>query len=70
MDIVPFVRKVMENFGSCVEEHRIDFLFQTEKEHLYLWVDADKLEKIVFNLLSNAFKYAEWQDDYDVYPGR
>ena len=25
--------------------------------HLYLWVDADKLEKIVFNLLSNAFKY-------------
>ena len=22
-----------------------------------LWVDADKLEKIVFNLLSNAFKY-------------
>ena len=24
---------------------------------LKLWVDADKLEKIVFNLLSNAFKY-------------
>ena len=57
VDIVPFVRKVMENFEAVSEEHRIDFLFQTEKEHLYLWVDADKLEKIVFNLLSNAFKY-------------
>ena len=57
VDIVPFVRKVMENFEAVAEEHRIDFLFQTEKEHLYLWVDADKLEKIVFNLLSNAFKY-------------
>ena len=57
LDIVPFVRKVMDNFEAVAEEHRIDFLFQTEKEHLYLWVDADKLEKIVFNLLSNAFKY-------------
>lgn len=57
VDVVPFVRKVMDNFEAVAEEHRIDFLFQTEKEHLYLWVDADKLEKIVFNLLSNAFKY-------------
>ena len=57
VDIVPFVCKVMDNFEAVAEEHRIDFLFQTEKEHLYLWVDADKLEKIVFNLLSNAFKY-------------
>ena len=57
VDVVPFVRKVMDNFEAVAEEHRIDFLFETEKEHLYLWVDADKLEKIVFNLLSNAFKY-------------
>lgn len=57
VDVVAFVRKVMGNFEAVAEEHRIDFLFQTEKEQLYLWVDADKLEKIVFNLLSNAFKY-------------
>lgn len=57
VDVVAFIRKVMDNFKAVAEEHRIDFLFQTESEHLYLWVDADKLEKIVFNLLSNAFKY-------------
>ncbi len=57
VDVVPFVRKVMDNFEAVAEEHRIDFLFETEKQHLYLWVDVDKLEKIVFNLLSNAFKY-------------
>lgn len=55
--IVPFVRKIMDNFEAMAEEHRIDFLLETEKEELYLWVDADKFEKIVFNLLSNAFKY-------------
>lgn len=57
IDIVPFVRHIMENFESLAEEHHIDFVFESEVLSLKLWVDADKLEKIVFNLLSNAFKY-------------
>ena len=57
INVVPFVRKVMDNFESIAEEHQIDFVLETEKDDLYLWVDDDKLEKIVFNLLSNAFKY-------------
>lgn len=57
IDVVAFTRKIMENFDSIAEEHRIDFLFETEKQELYLWVDVDKYEKIIFNLLSNAFKY-------------
>lgn len=57
IDMVDFVRKIMDNFGSMAEEHHIDFLLETEKEELFLWVDADKFEKIIFNLLSNAFKY-------------
>ncbi|MBB4045155.1 signal transduction histidine kinase/ligand-binding sensor domain-containing protein/DNA-binding response OmpR family regulator [Bacteroides reticulotermitis] len=57
VDVVSFVRRVMENFEAVAEEHHIDFLFQAEKSQLYLWLDVDKLEKIVFNLLSNAFKY-------------
>lgn len=57
IDIVPFVRHIMDNFESLAEEHRIDFIFVSEMPSLKLWVDTDKLEKIVFNLLSNAFKY-------------
>ena len=57
VDILEFIRKVMGNFEALAEEHHIDFLFETEKEDLYLWADTDKLEKIIFNLLSNAFKY-------------
>ena len=30
---------------------------QTSLHESYLWVDTDKLDKILFNLLSNAFKY-------------
>ncbi len=57
VDVVPFVRRVMENFESMAEEHQIDFVFESETDSVKLWVDEDKLEKIVFNLLSNAFKY-------------
>ena len=57
ISLIDFIRKVMGNFESIAEEHDIDFLLETEKEELYLWADSDKLEKIIFNLLSNAFKY-------------
>ena len=57
INVVAFTRKIMTNFESVAEEHQIDFLFETEKDELFLWVDVDKFEKIVFNLLSNAFKY-------------
>lgn len=56
-NIVPFVRRVMDNFESIAEDNQIDFVFETEQPELYLWVDEDKFEKIIFNLLSNAFKY-------------
>lgn len=57
VEIIPFVRKVMASFDSLAEENQIDYILETEKEDFYLWVDEDKLEKIIFNLLSNAFKY-------------
>lgn len=59
VDIVAFVRKIMENFESVAESNKIDFIFESEQDELKLWVDADKVEKIVFNLLSNAFKYTQ-----------
>ncbi len=57
VNIVSFIQRIMENFDSAAEEHQIDFLFETESKELYMWVDSDKFEKIIFNLLSNAFKY-------------
>ena len=57
VEVVAFTHKIMENFEALAEEHHIDFLFETERNNIYLWVDIDKYEKIVYNLLSNAFKY-------------
>lgn len=57
IELVGFVRRLMENFQAVAEERGIDFQLETVLPEVYLWADADKLEKIIFNLLSNAFKY-------------
>lgn len=57
IELVSFVRNIMNNFEALADEHDIDFIFEPEKNCLHVWADADHLEKIIFNLLSNAFKY-------------
>ncbi|MDR2917672.1 MAG: response regulator, partial [Tannerella sp.] len=59
VDVVALIRKAMKNFELLAVEKNIDFVFETESESVYLWVDEDKFDKILFNLLSNAFKYTK-----------
>lgn len=53
----PFVEKIMENFRFSAQEAAIDFTLEDTSKDAVIWADVGKLEKIVFNLLSNAFKY-------------
>lgn len=57
IELDTFIRGIMTNFEALADEHHIDFIFESETKALYLWADADHLEKIIFNLLSNAFKF-------------
>ncbi len=56
-ELIAFLRKIMENFKLIAEEKQIDLSFHAQPEELSVWIDRDKVEKIVFNLLSNSFKY-------------
>ncbi len=56
-DVISFVSRIMDNFQLIAEEKKISFNLDSDREALYLWIDKDKFEKIIFNLLSNAFKY-------------
>jgi signal transduction histidine kinase/DNA-binding response OmpR family regulator len=56
-DILSLLQKVMDNFRLIAEEKNITYQLQTSQEAICAWIDQDKFEKIVFNLLSNAFKY-------------
>lgn len=57
-EIVSFVREICNTgFSALIRKKRIRFSFTSVPEQLYGCFDKDKLDKIVYNLLSNAFKY-------------
>ena len=57
-ELVDFVQNIYDqSFSPLAETKNIDFSFSTSVDTLEVWFDTDKLDKILFNLLSNAFKY-------------
>lgn len=56
-DIVPFVRGLVGSFESLAQQRGIACFFETDQTQWYLDFDPEKLEKVVYNLLSNAFKF-------------
>lgn len=56
-DPVPFLRAVISGFESEAERRRIHFHTAFPRDGARAFFDRDKLEKIVVNLLSNAFKF-------------
>lgn len=56
-DIVAFCKDISQSFSDIAEQKNIRFSIHSDIEKLETWFDKDKLEKILFNLLSNAFKY-------------
>ncbi|MDF2188618.1 two-component regulator propeller domain-containing protein [Paraflavitalea sp. CAU 1676] len=56
-DLVGFVEEIVQSFeGYAVQQH-IALKLEVEARTVSAWFDADKLEKILYNLLSNAFKF-------------
>ena len=66
MDIVSMTIQIMESFKQLAADHHIRFTLSCENPHLWLWVDTDKFEKILFNLISNAFKYTPSEKEIQV----
>ncbi len=57
-DVVAFVREVcFTNFQPLIKEKEINFSIESEYEHYPAYFDTDKLDKVLYNLLSNAFKF-------------
>jgi len=57
-DLYKFLRMVSSSFSSYLTRKEIGFNCNVPDRSLFAFFDHDKLEKIVYNLLSNAFKYS------------
>jgi signal transduction histidine kinase/ligand-binding sensor domain-containing protein/DNA-binding response OmpR family regulator len=56
-DIVGFIREAAYSFSDIAENKKIALGFDTRTESIITNFDQDKIERILFNLLSNAFKF-------------
>ena len=56
-NIVRFIEETVWSFSDIAEKKNIEFVFDTEVKALNTNFDPDKIERILFNLLSNAFKF-------------
>lgn len=58
-DLIPFLADIYNSFKQYAEQKKINLFFETSEQSLVCWFDPDKVDKIVFNLLSNAFKFTQ-----------
>ena len=56
-DIVSYIREVCNSFLSMADKKHIQFSFFSGVDSFSMAFDADKVGKVVMNLLSNAFKF-------------
>lgn len=56
-DIIAFVRDIFQNFSDLAENKNICFNFISNVKSCCMPLDRQHIDKVVYNLLSNAFKY-------------
>jgi signal transduction histidine kinase len=57
LDVFRFVRDIAYSFSPMAEPKEISYQIFIPERDVIVSIDPDKLEKIVYNLLSNAFKF-------------
>ena len=56
-NLVAFMKDIVGDFGVKAKSKHIDLQFICPFKELPFWFDVEKLDKVLFNIISNAFKY-------------
>ena len=56
-DVIEFIKETSLSFIDLAESKQIDYSVDSNVESFHTWFDTGKLERILFNLISNAFKF-------------
>ncbi len=59
VDAVSFCREITDLFSDLARIRGIDYSFEPSADSVTAYFDTVKIEKVLFNLIGNAFKYTE-----------
>ncbi len=65
-DLVKFLQSIKDDFMSLASNKRINLCFTSEVENMQVWFDKDHMDKIFFNLLSNALKFTDQEGTINI----
>ena len=57
-DVMRYIRETAECLEPLLMKRKMKFTITCQPESMMGWIDTDKLDKIIYNLLSNAAKYS------------
>src|SRR5215204_6297393 len=58
-DLISFVSEIVQSYQTIAHKRSIDLRLITNERNLPVWFDVNMLDKVIFNLLSNAFKFTK-----------
>lgn len=56
-DVIAFIGEICKSFSDRAMMKRMKFAYKPQVDSLEMYIDKEKMDKIVYNLLSNSFKY-------------
>ncbi|SHG14985.1 Two component regulator propeller [Salegentibacter echinorum] len=56
-NIVKFLKEIYLSFDEFAQDGNYDYTFETSDEEIFVYYDRGKLERVFYNLISNAFRY-------------
>lgn len=56
-NIIKFIKEIYLSFSEYAKDGKYNYTFVTEKEEILVYYDRYKLERVFYNLISNAFRY-------------
>lgn len=65
-DIIQFVKKIVMCFQSLANQQNIQLEFKEPDERIPLYFDPEKLERVIFNILTHAFNHTSSGDSIRV----
>lgn len=67
IEIVEYINELTSIFEDQIQSKNIELHFHHELEHLRVWIDPKNFDKIIMNVLSNAFKFTPENGKIDIY---
>lgn len=65
-NIIPFLKEIYLSFYEYAASRSITYQFSAPNEEVLCWYDGKQMQKVFYNLLSNAFNYSKANGSIDV----